>query len=78
MRRRELWVAVVLAVVAAALLAGGAPAKKGDTKLIRPNGRAVARGPNTPGPASCIAPKPMRPTGRSPSWEVLFAVMPCL
>jgi hypothetical protein len=43
MRRRELWVAVVLAVVAAALLAGGAPAKQGDTKLIRPNGRALPK-----------------------------------
>src|SRR6478609_1804549 len=29
-------------------------------------------GPNTPGPASCIAPKPMRLTGLSPRKEVGF------
>ena len=29
-------------------------------------------GPMTPGPASCIAPKPMRPIGLLPRKEVLF------
>src|SRR3954462_7967015 len=29
-------------------------------------------GPKTPGPASCIAPKPMRLTGLSPQKEVVF------
>src|ERR687896_1543736 len=33
-------------------------------------------GPKTPGPASCIAPNPMRPTGRPPNMEVLDVVMP--
>src|ERR687895_746772 len=33
-------------------------------------------GPKTPGPASCIAPNPIRPTGRPPNMEVLDVVMP--
>src|SRR4051812_9462147 len=32
-------------------------------------------GPKTPGPASCIAPKPMRLTGWEPSFAVWFVVM---
>src|SRR3977135_1569005 len=45
----------------------------------RSTARAASRsrgGPNTPGPASCIAPKPMRPTGRAPHMEVLVGGMP--
>src|SRR6478752_2336497 len=34
-------------------------------------------GPNTPGPASCIAPKPMRLMGLSPRNEVLFMPTAC-
>src|SRR5262245_48729325 len=40
---------------------------------VRRTARAASRsrgGPNTPGPASCIAPKPMRRTSRSPSVDV--------
>src|SRR5918992_464088 len=32
-------------------------------------------GPKTPGPASCIAPNPMRPTGRPPNVDVVDVVM---
>ena len=34
-------------------------------------------GPNTPGPASCIAPKPMRLTGLSPRKDVVFMPTGC-
>src|SRR5689334_21994111 len=34
-------------------------------------------GPNTPGPASCIAPKPMRLTGLLPIKDVLFIPIAC-
>src|SRR5256885_1953145 len=34
-------------------------------------------GPKTPGPASCIAPKPMRLTGLSPMKDVLFMSIAC-
>src|SRR5918999_376401 len=36
-------------------------------------------GPKTPGPASCIAPNPTRPTGRPPNMNVVDVVMrqPC-
>src|SRR5918996_153845 len=32
-------------------------------------------GPKTPGPASCIAPNPMRPTGRPPNMDVVDVVI---
>src|SRR4051794_11863502 len=45
----------------------------------RSTARAASRsrgGPNTPGPASCIAPNPMRRTSWSPSFAVWWWVMP--
>jgi hypothetical protein len=49
------------------------PAEHGERRVRSPGG------PKTPGPASCIAPNPMRPRGRPPSMDVVVMVMrpPC-
>src|SRR5215217_7688924 len=49
---------------------------------LRSTASAASRsrgGPKTPGPASCIAPNPTRPTGRPPNMDVIGVVMrqPC-
>src|SRR5918998_4530905 len=49
-----------------------------SSTALRSTASAASRsrgGPKTPGPASCIAPNPMRPTGRRPNVDVVDVVM---